>query len=81
MKKGTRIVYTATLGGMEHEDATKYIGTVEAGAEGVYLGKHRGKLGREGWSMTKSLTEPPMFVPVHASHFRLAAPQADSEPR
>ena len=71
MKKGARIIYTARLGGMEHEEATHYCGTVEKGAEGVYLGKHHGKLGREGWSMTKSATEPPMFVPVHTSHFRL----------
>ena len=72
MKKGDQIIYNGTMGGMSDEHETRFTGKTEEGQEGVYLGKYKGYMKQpHNWHMTKTLTDPPLFVPVHLSHFRM----------
>lgn len=66
MKKGTKIIYNGKMGGFSGEDEMRFTGHTEEGQEGVYI---RPLMNPHNWHMTKTLTEPPLFVPVHTSHF------------
>jgi len=76
MKKGDRIRFTCKLGTMPTPDSTRFVGSVEPGQTGEYIGKHPNRR-LKGWHLAQ--TDAGEFVPMSPTQFEAVKPQAQRQ--